>query len=166
MARLDTFEDPSQAGPVHPIGAEIEMLRGQFVALGVNPDHAVPLWLGKPDRFTGVVMTSAQQVLSFFHAELAAQRAARGEAAPGAPVPVHNPHPWQRAVPAGDDPQPALVQVAPSRAPRRSAELVDQIKGANAAWREAVRLRAEAMRQWDAYVESSRREFHRLRDMR
>ena len=75
--------DPSNAfdsSPASGIGAEIDMLAADFAALGVNGHHAVPLWMGKPNRFTGVVMTSAQEVLDYIAEEVKQQAAARAAA--------------------------------------------------------------------------------------
>lgn len=165
MARLpDTFEasDDPAAPPMHPLGLEIEALRASFAALGVNADHAVPLWLGKPNRFTGQMMTAAQHVLDYMHAEFAYQRSTRTTPEPGAPGPQVAEQGRAEGVVSTVPADPPIA--APGR--RRSPEAQERaamLARANAAWREAVQQRADAVRQWDQYVAHLREQYRSLK---
>lgn len=153
----DTFDPANPFGdtsiPPSGIGAEIEMLAADFAKLGVSAASAVPLWLGKPNRFTGVVMRSVQEVLDYVSAELAQQAALRAE--------VHG------QAPAGADTGDAEGVVNTSAAPNEGAERKrlhrERVAQANDAWRQAIRDRAAAVLQWDAYVENLRRQYQALK---
>lgn len=158
--------DPSNAfdsSPASGIGAEIDMLAADFAALGVNGHHAVPLWMGKPNRFTGVVMTSAQEVLDYIAEEVKQQAAAR--AAAHAPGPIAG---------ATGDAEGAAITSAPAEdklAARaelqaRKAQHRDQVQQAGEAWRKAIRDRDAAILEWNRYVESLRVAYNAIKDNR
>lgn len=163
---LDTFDPANPFGdePVPAMAQEIDMLAGEFAKLGVSAHSAVPLWLGKPNRFTSIVMTSAQQVLDYIAAELAAQAKARAEAGMDS-----NAHPTARALQADAGADAGVVSTStPLQADRatKRAQYVQAVQAANDAWREAIRLRSKALMEWDSYVEGARREYQRVKGMK
>ncbi len=151
----DTF-DPSNpfgdSAPPSGIGAEIEMLSADFAKLGVSAQSAVPLWLGKPNRFTGVVMRSVQEVLDYITQELEQQATLRAEA--------HGQAPAGAAQAGTGDAEGVVTTNAAAEAKRLHRE---RVAAANEAWRAAIRARAAALLQWDAYVESLRKEYQAMK---
>jgi len=124
--------------PESTISNEIEMLSSEFAALGANPHRACATWMGKQNTFTGQIMHSPNEVLLFLQASVAAMKPepeqvpteAQGPAQAEAPAPrAHTQH-----------------RIALSAWEQECAH-------ANAAWREAVKQRKEAIAQWDAYVQ-------------
>lgn len=158
--------DPSNAfdsSPASGIGAEIDMLAADFAALGVNGHHAVPLWMGKPNRFTGVVMTSAQEVLDYIAEEVKQQAAARAAA--------HAPGPVAGATGDADGAASTSAPAEDKLAARaelqaRKAQHRDQVQQAGDAWRKAIRDRDAAILEWNRYVESLRVAYTAIKDNR
>ena len=152
----DTFDPANPFGdtsiPPGGIGAEIEMLAADFAKLGVSAQSAVPLWLGKPNRFTGVVMHSAQEVLEYIGQELAQQATLRAEA--------HGQAPAGAAGAGTGDADNVVSTGAASEAKRLHRE---RVAHANDAWRQAIRDRAAAVLQWDSYVENLRKQYQNLK---
>jgi hypothetical protein len=149
------------------IGAEIEQLAAEFAAKGINAHHAVPLWLGKPNRFTSQIMHSAKEVLDYVTAELDEQARARAAAhAPAQGAPAQAP-----AGGTGDD-QGVVSTGATAREAERAALQARRVAHAEAvvmageAWRKAIRDRDAAMLEWNKYVEGLRTAFNDLKKNR
>lgn len=149
------FGDAAGNNPPSGIGAEIEMLSADFAKLGVSAQSAVPLWLGKPNRFTGVVMRSAQEVLDYIAHELEQQAALRAEAHGQVPA---------RAAQAGTGDAEGVVTTNAAAEARRLHR--ERVAAANDAWRQAIRDRAAAMLQWDGYVENLRKQYQALKSQK
>ena len=154
----DTF-DPANpfgdaAGSIPPsgIGAEIEMLSADFAKLGVSAQSAVPLWLGKPNRFTGVVMRSVQEVLDYITQELEQQATLRAEA--------HGQAPAGAPQAGAGDADNVVTTNAAGEARRLHRE---RVAAANDAWRQAIRDCAAALLQWDGYVENLRKQYQTMK---
>lgn len=161
--KLDIFDPANPFGETTPtplagIDAEIAMLAADFAKLGVSASSAVPLWLGKPNRFTSTIMRSAKEVLDYIAAELAEQAALRAEAH-GQPAPG----------PSQADPDAVVsaTDCASDDAPKASTEAKrlhrERVAAANDAWRKAIRDRAAAVVEWDKYVEHLRSEYQKVK---
>jgi hypothetical protein len=150
MPHPDTFDplNPFGESTLPGIGAEIEMLAADFAKLGVSAHSAVPLWLGKPNRFSGTVMHSAKEVLDYITQELAQQATLRA-AAHGTPQ-------------AGTGDPDTVVSTNTAATERRRLHR-EAVAMANDAWRQAIRDRAAAMLQWDGYVENLRKQYQALK---
>lgn len=129
------------------IAAEIDMLRGDFVTLGVNPDTAVPLWLGKVSRHTGQTLQTPMQVLTHLQTEM--QQASTVQLTQ---------LPAEATVRFGTSAQPTLTQAPAQPVVSPQAVLKQQYEAANNAWRKAVNDRRNAFRSWDDYVAALREE--------
>lgn len=155
-----------------PMGEEIERHVADFAALGMNAHATVAMWLGKPNRFTSVVMTSALEVLEYVRAELDMTKSIQAQVKAAASEPVAQ-DTGTHALGAGTgDAAPGagtVVNPAPARDPgARTARAMqrDAIAAANQDWRDAVRQRSEAIRQWDAYVANKRAIYTQLKTMK
>jgi hypothetical protein len=129
------------------LGDEIEMLAGEFTKLGVDAHRAVMSWMGKPNRFTGAVMRTPNEVLLYLQAEQTASAAMLGAMR----------EPEQVTVDRNAESTPAPVN--------RTRQVLDKaahvlykarVEQAVREWREAVSQRRKAMAQWDQYVEAKR----------
>jgi hypothetical protein len=154
----DTFDSSNPFGdmPASGIGAEIEMLAADFAKLGVSAHSAVPLWMGKPNRFTGAVMHSAKEVLDYIAAELEAQARNRAEAHGDAPV--------QAPQASTGDADSVVTTTAPVNEAKRLHR--ERVHAANEAWRKAIQDRAASLVQWNAYVDGLRSEYQKLKLMK
>lgn len=145
------------------IGAEIEQLSAEFAALGMNAHHTVTLWLGKPNRFTSIIMRSAKEVLDYVSAELAEQAQARAAAhATGTPASgAGDDQGVVTAAEAGDSKTAARAALQARREAHKEQERL-----AGDAWRKAIRDRDAAMLEWNKYVENLRLAFNALKQNR
>lgn len=143
---MEINDAPTPAHPqVDPL--EIAMLQSEFAAIGVqDASTAVSNWLGKPNRFTAQVMHSAMEVLTYFRAEIDARN--RSAEAPQHEESKTSGHADALAPAPRNEPAERVVK------PKANAEAKAQAELAGAAWRLAVKQRAEAMQQWDQYVRS------------
>ena len=161
------FGDADQSHAPVGIGVEIEQLAAEFAAKGVNAHHAVPLWLGKPNRFTSQIMHSAKEVLDYISAELEEQARARAAAhAPAQGAPAQAP-----AGSTSDDQGVVSNSTAARKADRaalqaRRAQHSEAVPMAGEAWRKAIRDRDAAMLEWNKYVEGLRTAFNDLKKNR
>jgi hypothetical protein len=145
MVALSQFlePEPKPIQPTQSVEEEIELMREEFVALGITDPHAaVVAWLGKPSNFSGRTMHTPQEVLDFFRAQLQAT----------IPQPAEHP---QDAV----DHTVAQQRAANVVNDGKTADNVSRIHQANAAWRKAVSDRKAAMMQWDIYVAQLRQQY-------
>lgn len=149
--KSDTFDPANPFGDVPPtgIGAEIEMLVAEFAKLGVSAHSAVPLWLGKPNRFTSILMHSAKEVLDYIAAELELSARNRAEA--------------HGQAPAGDEAEAVVSTGEVTEVAERKRLHRERVVLANDAWRQAIRDRAAATLSWDQYVENLRKEYQKLK---
>jgi hypothetical protein len=153
------FDDaPASQEPAPNImEAEIDQIAQEFAALGMNPHATVALWMGKPNRFTGVVITSAQEVLEYVRAEhnaTATMQAAVAAVAREKPAAKGSGAVSGANAPADDG----------ARA-RRAAHAL-KLAEANNAWRKAITDRAAAMVQWNQYVDAARAAYQTLKATR
>jgi hypothetical protein len=148
---MDTFEPQDTPVPAFD-PAEATLLAPQFAELGVNDAHtAISNWIGKPNRFTGLVMTHPYNVLTYFQQELEARKNSAAQSSVAVAEQQREdktgPDRGQHAVPTKNG-GTGVVKAKPDAALRAQAEQAGE------AWRNAVKQRAAAMQQWDQYVRS------------
>jgi hypothetical protein len=97
-------------------------------------------------------MGSVLEVLQYVQQEIEATKAIQKDVKEASKIDQAD------ALPDEDTDAPHVVNKQ-ARADRRK-----QLEFANAAWREAIRQRADAMAQWDTYVAEKRDAYRRLRD--
>lgn len=169
MVGIHEFFDPPALPTNHD---EVEMVRSELESLGVTDPHgAVAAWMGKPNIFTGHIMTNVQEVVDFFHQQIKATST----------TPLYSEQVYEdklTPVPASLFPVPEEVaqqvhnpvNVVSSEYKTRMAEHQHalaawraQCLAANEAWRAAVQQRAEHMQQWDVYVRQLREAYQDLK---
>ena len=172
MADLREFFNPAPVPMTSELSAEINLVAPELRKFGILDPHAVVQeWLGKTD-WDGHLMSTPQQVVNFFYMQvkripehllpgtLKAEDVEAHAQRTSAQAPAQAPQ-----ADAGDA-EPVVKSSTPSKHGEALRAWKEQNNSLNAAWREAVRQRKEAIEQWDRYVETQRLAFQQHRNAR